>query len=43
MLIDGQPTSNCVVKVSTVILDPSTKKYTTLSKDISFHGRVSGC
>ena len=43
VLIDGQPTSNCVVKVSTVILDPSTKKYTTLSKDISFHGRVSGC
>ena len=43
ILIDGNPTSNCVVKVSVVILDPSTNKYVTLRKDISFHGRVSGC
>ena len=43
ILIDGNPTSNCVVKVSTVILDPSTNKYVSLRKDISFHGRVSGC
>ena len=43
ILIDGNPTSNCVVKVSVVINDPSTNKYVTLRKDISFHGRVSGC
>lgn len=43
ILIDGNPTSNCVVKVSAVILDQSTNKYVTLRKDISFHGRVSGC
>jgi hypothetical protein len=43
ILIDGNPTSNCVVKVSVVTLDPSTNKYVTLRKDISFHGRVSGC
>ena len=43
ILIDGNPTSNCVVKVSVVILEPSTNKYLTLRKDISFHGRVNGC
>ena len=43
ILIDGNPTSNCVVKVSVVTLDPSTNKYVTSTKDISFHGRVSGC
>ena len=43
ILIDSNPTSNCVVKVSVVINDPSTNKYTTMQKDISFHGRVSQC
>ena len=43
IIIDGKPTSNCVVKVSTVIKDPSTNTYTTLVKNISFHGRVNGC
>ena len=43
ILIDGNPTSNCVVKVSVVINDPSTNKYTTMQRDISFHGRVNQC
>ena len=43
ILIDGKPTSNCVVKVSSVIKDPSTNTYTTLTKNISFRGRVNGC
>ena len=43
ILIDGNPTSNCVVKVSVVTLDSSTKKYITSTKEISFRGRVSGC
>ena len=43
ILIDGKPTSNCVVKVSVVINDPSTNKFTTMQRDISFHGRVSQC
>ena len=43
ILIDGNPTSNCVVKVSVVVIDPSTNKFTTMVKNISFHGRVNGC
>ena len=43
ILIDGNPTSNCVVKVSVVTLDSGTNKYITLTKEISFRGRVSGC
>ena len=43
ILFDGNPTSNCVVKVSVVINDPSTNKYTTIQRDISFHGRVNQC
>ena len=43
ILIDGNPTSNCVVKVSVVTLDSGTNKYITSTKEISFHGRVSGC
>ena len=43
ILIDGNPISNCVVKVSVVINDPSTNKYTTMQRDISFHGRVNQC
>jgi prepilin-type N-terminal cleavage/methylation domain-containing protein len=43
ILIDGKPTSNCVVKVSVVINDPSTNKFTTLQREINFRGRVNGC
>ena len=43
ILIDGNPTSNCVVKVSVVTLDSGTNKYITSTKEISFRGRVSGC
>ena len=43
ILFDGNPTSNCVVKVSVAINDPSTNKYTTIQRDISFHGRVNQC
>jgi type IV pilus assembly protein PilA len=43
ILIDGKPTSNCVVKVSVVINDPSTNKFTTMQREINFRGRVSGC
>ena len=43
IIIDGNPTSNCVVKVSVVTLDPNTNKYVTSTKDIGFMGRVSGC
>ena len=43
ILIDGKPTSNCVVKVSVVINDPSTNKFTTMQREINFRGRVNGC
>ena len=43
ILIDGNPTSNCVVKVSSVVTVPSTNQLQTLQQDISFVGRVSGC
>ena len=43
ILIDGNPTSNCVVKVSVVTLDSGTNKYITSTKENSFRGRVSGC
>ena len=43
ILIDGNPTSNCVVKVSLVVTDPSTNQLQTLEHDISFRGRVNGC
>ena len=43
ILIDGKPTSNCVVKVSVVINDPSTNKFTTMQREINFCGRVNGC
>ena len=43
ILIDGNPTSNCVVKVSVVVTDPSTDQLITLEQNISFIGRVSGC
>ena len=43
ILIDGRPTSNCVVKVSVVINDPSTNKFTTMQREINFRGRVNGC
>ena len=43
ILIDGNPTSNCVVKVSVVTLDSDINKYITSTKEISFRGRVSGC
>ena len=43
VIIDGNPTSNCVVKVSVVTLDPSSNNYVTSTKNISFHSRVSGC
>ena len=43
ILIDGKPTSNCVVKVSVVINDPNTNKFTTLQREINFRGRVNGC
>ena len=43
ILIDGNPTSNCVVKVSVVTLDSGTNKYITSTKEINFRGRVSGC
>jgi len=42
IIINGQPTSNCEVKVTTVIKD-SNSSFKTLSKNISFIGRVSGC
>ena len=38
ILIDGNPTSNCVVKVSVVTLDSGTNKYITSTKEISFRG-----
>ena len=43
ILIDGNPTSNCVVKVRLVVTDPSTNQLKTLEHDISFRGRVNGC
>ena len=43
ILIDGKPTSNCVVKVSVAINDPSTNKFTTMQREINFRGRVNGC
>jgi len=43
IIIDGKPTSNCVVKVSMVITDNTTNKLSTMQKDISFLGRVNGC
>ena len=43
IFIDGNPTSNCVVKVSLVVTDPSTNQLQTLEHDISFRGRVNGC
>jgi prepilin-type N-terminal cleavage/methylation domain-containing protein len=43
IIIDGNPTSKCLVKVSTVVMDPSSKQFVTRSRNIPFHGRVNGC
>ena len=43
IIFDGNPTSNCIVKVSAVVTDPSTKQFVTLTRNISFQCRVSGC
>ena len=43
IIFDGNPTSKCIVKVSTVVNDPGSKQFITLTKNISFHGRVNGC
>jgi prepilin-type N-terminal cleavage/methylation domain-containing protein len=43
ILIDGNPTSDCVVKVSVVVDGPSKNTFVTLTEKISFRGRVSGC
>ena len=43
IIFDGNPTSDCLVKISTAVVNPKTKKYMTLIKNISFHNLVNGC
>ena len=43
ILIDGNPTSDCVVKVSAVVDGPTANTFITLTEKISFRGRVNGC
>ena len=43
ILFDGNPTNQCLVKITSTILNPSTKKTETLSESLSMSGLVSGC
>ena len=43
IIIDGNPTDDCLIKVSATIKDTATNDYITLQNDISFDGVVSGC
>ena len=43
ILIDGNPTSDFVVKVSVVLDGPTASTFVTLTEKISFRDRVNGC
>ena len=43
ILFDGNPTNECVIKITSSTVNPDTKKTEKLSTTLSFHGLVSGC
>ena len=43
VLFQGQPTSKCVIEISTTVPSPSTGKKEKFIHIISMHGRVNGC
>ena len=43
ILFDGKPTNKCLVKITSSVLNPETKKTETFSKSISMKGLVSQC
>ena len=43
ILFEGQPTSKCVIEISTTVPSPSTGKKEKFIHIISMHGRVNGC
>ena len=43
ILFDGKPTSNCLVKITSTVSNPSTKSIETLTESLSMKGLVSGC
>jgi prepilin-type N-terminal cleavage/methylation domain-containing protein len=43
ILFDGNPTNECVIKITSSNLNPDTNKTEIFSTTLSFHGLVSGC
>ena len=43
ILFDGNPTNQCVVKITSSALNPDTNKTEIFSTSLSFHGLVSQC
>ena len=43
ILFDGNPTNQCVIKITSSALNPNTNKTVIFSTSIGFHGLVSQC
>ena len=43
ILFDGNPTNECVIKITSSTLNPDTNTTEIFSSTLSFHGLVSGC
>ena len=43
ILFNGNPTNECVIKISSSVLNTNTNKTEIFSTTLSFHGLVSGC